>query len=453
MANAPGLQFTDQVTTVTISDGTVGWLLKYDAKNKTSDEDEVTEQATFLALGGLTTVIENVEKLNRIFTQAKEHQQNNTVPTVYVYRLLTASGTWWRSELVEALPVLAPDALDGGTINGKYEIDITFTRKNWWEGDGVAVPLSNANGTNVTTGLTIYNHDDADTNMDNWVEIAAASILGDLETPAYIQVKNTTSARTMDNVYIGLNATKPALFAPIFEAESATGGVQQPGSADTTKYSGGYYKEFTAASGVEAVAFTWTISAAQLSYAGGKWYQPIMRHVGGVGGKFRFRMDVDGYPVWQGSQISIDDSVGAAQGLSLLRPLLLPPWNLFLTSNLAPVNLIMTYQGDAGDTIKIDYIQFTPIEQWMFVKYLYSWIANTRMLVIDGITRQIFGCYSTGTNQNALFNTFGDFIYLKPATKQRLYFLRETMTPGAYTNIADTSTVTIYYRPRRLTIN
>lgn len=453
MANAPGLRFTNGVTTVTISDGTDGYLLKYDPKNKASDELEVTEQATFLALGGLDAVNATIEKINLLFTQGREHQGNNTITTVYVERLTTPAGTWWRSELANGLQVPARDSLDSGTINGKYEIDITYTRKNWWEGTGVAVPLSNANGTNVTTGLTIYNHDDTDTGMDNWVEIAAGAILGDLPTPAYIQVQNTTASRTMDNVYIGLNATSPALFNPILEAEDATGGVKQPGTADTTNYSGGYYREFTAASSTEAVAFTWTITPTQMSAAGGQWYQPILRHVGGVGGKIRFRMEVDGYPVWQGTQIAVDDGTAGAKGLSLLRSLLLPPWNLFLTSSIAQVNLIMTYQAATGSTLKCDFIQLTPVEQWIFVKYLFSWISNTRLLVIDGITKQIFACYSNGTYQNTMFNSFGDFIHLEPAVKQRLYILRETNTVGNYTNVADTSKVTIYYRPRRLTLN
>lgn len=135
MANAPGLRFTDGTTTVTVSDGTTGWLVKYEAKNKRASDPEVTEQATTLLIGGISAVRTTVESLNKLFQQAHIYQAEKTGACVYVERLTEASGAWYRSELVEALPVLEASGMDWGLVQGKFEVNLIFTRKNWWEGD------------------------------------------------------------------------------------------------------------------------------------------------------------------------------------------------------------------------------------------------------------------------------------------------------------------------------
>lgn len=135
MANAPGLRFTDGTTTVTVSDGTTGWLVKYEAKNKRASDPEVTEQATALLIGGISAVRTTVESLNKLFQQAEIYRQSKSGPCVYVERLTESAGSWWRSELVDALPVPEPSAMDWGIVQGKIEISLIFTRKNWWEGD------------------------------------------------------------------------------------------------------------------------------------------------------------------------------------------------------------------------------------------------------------------------------------------------------------------------------
>lgn len=155
MANAPGLRFSDGTTTVTISDGTTGILTKYEGKNKIASDPEVTEQCTFLALGGISTVRTTIEGLNKLFQQAKRYQEERIEARVFVERLTESAGEWWRSELVEALPVLAPSAMDSGIYTGKFEINLIFTRKNWWEGAEAQISLTNNYGTDNTSGLQI----------------------------------------------------------------------------------------------------------------------------------------------------------------------------------------------------------------------------------------------------------------------------------------------------------
>lgn len=143
MANAPGLRFTDGTTTVTVSDGTTGWLVKYEAKNKRASDPEVTEQATTLLIGGISAVRTTVESLNKLFQQAETRRNTGVGTRVFVERLTEASGSWWRSELVEALPVLEASGMDWGLVQGKFEVSLIFTRKNWWEGAETQISLSN----------------------------------------------------------------------------------------------------------------------------------------------------------------------------------------------------------------------------------------------------------------------------------------------------------------------
>lgn len=444
MANAPGIRFTDGTTTVYISDGTAGWLTKYEAKSKAEDETEVTEQAKSLLIGGYSTVRGNVISLNKLFSQAKTYQREKTGACVYVERLMETAGSWFRSELVEALPIPEPSATDWGLVQGKLEISVVYTRKNWWEGAEAQLGLTNGNGTNNTSGLTVWNHDDATAGHDNWVSIAAADVAGDLMAPCRLEITVVGSTYDLYKFYIGQNFTDPDNFTHILESS---------GSADAT-CSGGAYISVTPGSTAETTIDTYTISAAQLAAAAGKWYLPIIRFNGSGGspsrsGSYRFIFTSDGNTIWLQTGFYSFAALSAVANLGVMTPIRIPP-GLATFSGLYDLALVLRVKGTTS-AVKVDFVQLTPIDGFRKLDFIFPLSSRVIDSSISGETYMDNGA---GANKTSYGTHYGEQIMLKPGTKQRLYFLAEESTLGVLSHsIEATMTVKVYYRPRYLTLN
>lgn len=453
MANAPGLRFTDSTTTVTISDGSTGWLLKYDANSKAADEPLVTEQPKTLLLGGISTVRGTIESLNKLFRQAKTYQTEKTGPVVYVERLTESSGAWWRSELVLANPIPEPSVMDAGIITGKFEIAITYTRKNYWEGAEAQLPLTNGNGTNNTTGLTVYNHDDSTSGHDNYVSIVAADVAGDLPGPVRLEMTNSLAASYIWTLWLGHNWTDPANFGHILEAESAIGGTIYADSY----CSGGYYSSIALASGAEAELFSWTLASAAQVAAAGRWYKPLVRFRVGATGDGMINDTVGTnlvnyrIKIKSGTQIIYTSAYVYKTGeLSAIR---IPP-QLFRQSGLRDISLVLCGKQTTGSskTIDVDFMMLQPLDGWRKIVFPYNYIANTYRLIDDGFYGDVYGDTGAGSGKIPASGIYGAPIMLEPGKIQRLYFLWAMNYVNSH-QPAMTATIKLYYRPRKLTLN
>ena len=130
----------------------------------------------------------------------------------------------------------------------KAIVSLVIEREGSWNGAEVQIPLSNPNGTADTTGLRVYNCNDGATvdstyKQNNYVDIAGASVLGDLPGATRLEITNLfagTGEPMM--VWIGHNFTNPSTFVWNFEGEDAEIGGSPADVADANS-SSGYYGE------------------------------------------------------------------------------------------------------------------------------------------------------------------------------------------------------------------
>jgi hypothetical protein len=129
----------------------------------------------------------------------------------------------------------------------------------------------------------------------------------------------------------------------------------------------------------------------------------------------------------------------------------LSPWAITHDSLYAH-SLVLTGQISGGSTFDLDYLMLMPLDGYRYFELSYDFITSTRRLVDDGLKGETYADNGSGSSKLANLITRGERIKLMPNKLQRLYFLRQTATITPM-NIADTATVKLWYRPRRLTLS
>lgn len=455
------LQISDGSVTVNLNDNSTAYVRTsgYVPREPEVGEVEVEETAEAIFLGTVSTARGNKNSLTRLFEQAKRYQDKKVGPRVYVQFKPESGDDTYRAEILSGRC-----ELEEGTLNvnvglygaGRIGARITWRRRYYWEGPETQVPLTNGNGTDDTSGLTIYNHDDAHAGHDNYVQIAADDVDGDLPSPARIELTNSYNDSDEDShVWIGHNVlSDPANFDHILEAEDATGASA---TANAT-CSGGEYVATTLSTDSETTMLTWALSSSFLTDCNGAHFRVLARfredattaaNITDV--KFRLKLQVDNRTIWQGEQVrpKVGDSY-VIRDLGIIR---LPPWPIESGQSSVAMNLLLTGQRTSGvnETIDLDFLMLVPTDGFRLLERVGDGVAYNERLVDDGISETVYVDTGASTARRSNVVAVGKPVMLWPNTLQRLYFLIHTWTANN-AEIVRTHTVKVYYRPRRASL-
>ncbi|PKN85905.1 MAG: hypothetical protein CVU46_09480 [Chloroflexi bacterium HGW-Chloroflexi-8] len=445
-----GLRFTDGTTTLTVSNLTDGILTGYQSGNENPISEETTELAYVILRGTFSAKIANINLLNSFFLQARERQQKPFLNRIYVERD-SGDGVWWRSELVDGLVLLSSEGLDA--IGRSPEVSISFSRKNYWEGAEVQIPLSNGNGTNNTGGLPVFNCNDgvgtSPAINNNFVQIATNIIGGDLLAPIRLEMTNAlNSAARLYSVWIAHNSeADPANFQNVIEGESvAAGGSDVVGS----NYSGGKYRTITWAGDNQVLIARWTLNTTYLNRAKSNWFKILSAFALAPSSNTRLQLKIR----WPASAYLTE--IGSSQEVSLdttklqdIGTLQLPPW-LTGAGDQSEIALCLYARRPGGGTVNIDYLHITPLDSYRILKPQGYGAAYTIRIVDDGINELLYTDGWTPAGKTGHYVGIGSPVMLKPNKLQRIYFLQNGDTGDI--GITRTMTIKAFYRPRRATI-
>ncbi|HXF62561.1 MAG TPA: hypothetical protein VNK95_13150, partial [Caldilineaceae bacterium] len=240
----------------------------------------VTESASVILVGSTATMLAQARALEALFA-VEEAERRIAADKLYVEFRAEASGDIYRSEILAGRVEWPNQPLSPRLAGGAVELVVIWKRRYFWEDTALrTLPLSNGNGTNVATGLTVYNHNDADVGHDNFVDIAAGSVAGVLPTPARILMRNTTGVSySPTDIYIGHNVqSAPNSFNPVLEAENSGAGGANVAFGEA---SNGFYRAVSWAGSAAVWAYWWTLSAAQLAQAAGNYFRVLARFASG----------------------------------------------------------------------------------------------------------------------------------------------------------------------------
>lgn len=371
------------------------------------------------------------------------------------------NGSAYRSEILRGRVDLAEGSLGAPRWNAfKVDIIITIERRPFFELDSLTtLELTNGNGTNVTTGLNVYNCNDATgsspNKLNNYVEIAAADIAGVLPAPVQLEITNSFGS-TARRFYIGHKAQgTPASWTNFLEAEDATLNATYAASAVDADCSGGDKVTVTNVPATAATLATWTITNTQAGYMLNQWVRFLARFEDRPNNstcqlRLTLQDSVTGAVIGQTDWTTLNDD----DELQAIGTLILSP-NLQGQTTLGALKLVLEGKDSAATCdFGLDFVWLMPIEGGTGFRYLkpidetlVTVPASTGVLIdnpIDGAEPEVEG-------RQDVYAGYGGPIMLVPDTINRLYFAHDGPTNGDAA-IDRLLSIVVKYRPRVLTV-
>ncbi|GIV73533.1 hypothetical protein [Caldilinea sp.] len=405
----------------------------------------VTESASVVLAGPASAILNMVRQLEALLPVESVDRRGKSV---YVEYRAEGTGDVYRSEVLAGRVEWPDRPLDPWLASGVAEVLVIWTRRYYWEDTTLRdVPLSNGNGSGVTTGLTIYNHNDGGAGHDNFVDIDGADVTGVIPAPARILLANTSGVDySLRNIYIGHNVqSAPGTFNAILEGEASTAGgttVADSGSSN------GSYRSLTWSGPLNNIfGFQWPLGSTRLAQARGHYFRVLARLAGLSGTVFarlslRYPADL---PLTAIAESMAEIQLRSGALLQDLGVIQIPPFNLSQPVDLA---LVVILRSPGSGSLLLDFVQLTALDSWRHLYQLGYLTEATDTVVDDGIENVAYVQEADG-DQVPIYASYGQPIHLWPGRDQRLTFLWDEANNM---NITRTFAVQVQYRPRRLTV-
>jgi hypothetical protein len=268
-------------------------------------------------------------------------------------------------------------------------------------------------------------------------------VTGVLPTPAYVRLTNATgSGQAYATVQMGNNVFgTPNSFTPVLECEDRLSGGSVVSDATC---SDGKRLDVT----VTNNTLLWTLSAGVLQAAAGNWFRLLLRMVGSTASLLitpSIRDATGATTLWQGEQTSV--AAGNDQIVDLgAAPL--PPGGYNLSSGALTLALVLS---GSSVTTQLDYIYLLATDGSRHLDMAGLSVANGCVLLDNPIDD--FYAVDNGGNYFPLVYPRGEGLLLYPGRVNRVAILHQTWVAGYLTSpIANTTTVQMYFRPRRLVV-
>ena len=299
------------------------------------------------------------------------------------------SGIYYYTRLLHARMDPAPNSLSY-YAQGSLGVDLIFTRPNYFDGEETALPISNSNGANVTTGLTLYNHDDSSFGHDNFFFVDAIAFNTELPAPIKLELTNTTSTGVTQDILVGSYQYNALSGHPllIYEGESSTGGTNQSDSNS----SGGSFKRLSWSATAWSSLLTWTVSASNTTKFQGRAVLPVIRLANTFAYtdlQLRIVISSGGLTLYQGAAVHAEPS----RGYMVFPPIRLPASVLsrILYAKAHELSIQALKISGASYTVDVDTLHLFPLDSFSHYQAMVP-LSQTDRLIDDafaGVTHAV----------------------------------------------------------------
>lgn len=400
--------------------------------------------------GSEAEITAGLDALQRWLLAARAWQEERRGSAVYLCLRADPEGEVWRTRVKGGS--LSPRGGPGGLSDrprGLLSARLNLMRSPGWEGAEQELPLSNASGSRVTGGLTVWNHRDGGSGHVNDVWVQGTDVAGSLPAPVRLELVNL-SASALENTTLsaGMNIyAQPNAFDPVLEGEDAWTGAP---TADT-RCSGGFHLPIQWEGSAACEAATWTLSTARLGACRGGTFRVLARLQNPVtesGVWLRWRLYSQTVLLWE----SPEQYITPNRQMVDLGVLPLPP---HLTNSDLPAGLALTavvrQNASGAHGFSLDFLHLTPLDGWR------KWVTTGRgmaagiRLVDDGLENALYtDLWEDLLLRMGNYTADGAPLTLPPGQDARLYFLWEN-APGGM-EIDRRMAVRLFYRPRRMEV-
>lgn len=342
----------------------------------------------------------------------------------------------YRTEILDGRVELADGAVHASALN-HIAARIFITHRPYWEGSRTQIPLTNASGTNNTSGLTI-NPNRGDSGYDNFANIAYNAIAGVLPAPLEIEIKNLSSTKQLKHIYIANDYDHDSStdLITFLEGESGTasGSTTPSGS-----YSNGLARSFTVNT---TNTLSWSITLLQIASMGGRNFKMLGRFTFTGTVYAKVSLVAGGITIASGPEIKLATQ-DYYQDLGVLA---MPPGGESWTW--ATMTLSISFRSSSSVTVICDFVHITiadaPAYRVLTLVSDYSTNANDT-IVDDGIENNAYLQSTTLFGRLPIVSALGNPVHVWPNNEnQRLRFLID----GISTAYNWQFSVKAWYRPR-----
>ena len=158
---------------------------------------------------------------------------------------------------------------------GSFALRLKLTREKQFVGDERPLAIYNSSGSGDASGLTLYNHDDAQFGHDNWFSIQSSLLNLTSPCPLRLVFSVPNGGKALGDITLGsLLLSSPAVMPGMsIEAESGVGGTSQ---SDLTASNGRFQRYTWSGTGWAHLA-QWTLPSMMVSDLGGQLLLPVLR--------------------------------------------------------------------------------------------------------------------------------------------------------------------------------
>ena len=440
MAHTVTITFDSTTLTLTLVD--------YTPTSASASQPTVTEKwEVYLSAATKALLQTEIENINRAFERARRHQYDPMIDRVYLNFQPSGYAASQRSEILDGEIQYYNETLKYGWANTAFDVKLVITRRNYWEGALTAIPLTNSNGTDDTSGLNVYNCNDGDgsspNKRENYADIDADDLDGDLPAPVKISLASGGSC-IQDPILALFNSGDLSSMSHVEECEDATG----VGTGADSGCSYGYYG-YGSGTGVNTALniFCFEINSYWASLEVGRWYLPILK----------LKSVPTIADLWTRVMIDCGMEVAtqwitypASGGPSFIQfpPVRLAMKNLGVMIGGLSVQFKTSTIG--AKTIYGDFIYMLPLDGLRSYHDLELNGSRGEDELVDNPYDDIVYKIDvvTGGGKHELVQTKGNILMLDPQFDSRLYFLS---TSGA-SGISVSAVLKAWYRPRRLAL-
>ncbi len=323
---------------------------------------------------------------------------------------------------------LEAEPLNQSLTRAAYTLRLYLRRARFWRTAAAALPLTNANGSRLPTGLTFYNHQDAHPAHQNYAEIAAADLRGGLPAPLSLRLLQP-AGQTLQQVIVAagsrLNWGGEA-FAHALEGEQAAPAADCTASAliSDSSASGAAYRRVQWTRPDSAALLRWTLSPTLLGFGGGRLFRPVLRlaSLPPAGLYLRWRLlDQAGRPLEESPAVILQPQQYLQTGAAVNLP---PRW----LPQISPAALLLELRAESRDsalkTLDVDFLHLLPAEEgWLHLQALNG--AAQAELWLDGENQLVY-TRTPGGETGFTYTLSGGPLTLQPGSDHRLYLLWET---------------------------
>lgn len=448
------LKLVQGATTITLSgDGATIAGCTYVPESAKSDTGTVTESASVILTGTAAAIVLQIRAIEALFVSLNSRNREKSLFVHYA----AVSTDYYRSEVVGGRVEVVTNPLTMALASGVIEVGVIWERRFFWEAPTLEeLPLKNTSiGSPATGGVVIYNHDDAGTYHDNYVDILGSDVDGGLAAPLYLTLTNGTNGVGARRFYIANDVFYG--IGSVLEAEDSDGSFT--GTAAATA-SDGDYATVTWPTNTEhddlvnsssSLLLYWNLPTGLMTSGDGAFFNVLARFhsapAANIYGKLRLVYPEPGLSVsnvlWSGPEFELEQRL-----LQNLGSVPIPPGMGLGYS--APLTLLFTVRAAASGSLDVDFFQVAGPDGLRRLEILGENLDASDVVTVNDVDGAVHVYDNSLGYFVPLIESSGDALFCVPGRSQRL---RVLFDEGASTmTISRTLTVRAYYRPRRATL-